>query len=523
LLKTRHPASPVNEGWIAEMGTMRLLARFAAGIALTVGCLEVSPGMAQEPAIPALFGEATKDTPAKTDASIEAPTEDNPEATLAETVGPIRVDEAVDDETIRRKLLKLLPHFPGVRTIDVEVDEGVVTLTGHVEDTDVRDRLRDFVRRVEGVTLVLNQTRTDSQVLSAWQFAAKRLRAYGEMIQRKWLMGVVAIVLVVLAALLARLIGRFSEVILRPLSGNAMLRSVLGSVLSGLVVVLGFLGALNVLGLTEAVLSFLGLAGVVALAIGFAFRDIAENFIASVLLGVRRPFRVGDFIEIAGQAGIVRSLNTRATVLVTLDGAQVRIPNAKVFKEMQVNRSASTSVRVTFDVLIPYSASTTRAQEAIGRALNEHQSILKDPPPRALVEELGPDAVRLRVYFWTPARNVDGLQISSEAKLKAKVALQEAGIAPGAPPSQVVLQRPREESASRSVGATPAAAPGASGNGRENLQRDARVAAQSHATGPPQAAEHALSAAEDRVADEGHDLIERDGSKDESTRAAHPA
>ena len=62
------------------------------------------------------------------------------------------------------------------------VEEGVVTLTGHVEDAEVRDRLRDFVRRVEGVTLVLNQTRTDAQVLSAGQLLAKRLGAFWDLV-----------------------------------------------------------------------------------------------------------------------------------------------------------------------------------------------------------------------------------------------------------------------------------------------------------------------------------------------------
>jgi hypothetical protein len=102
--------------------------------------------------------------------------------------------------------------------------------------------------------------------------------------------------------------------------------------------------------MTEAVLSFMGLAGVVALAIGFAFRDIAENFIASVMLGVRRPFRVGDFLEVAGRSGVVKSLNTRATVVVSLDGSHIRIPNSKIFKEILVNRSASTAMRASFDI-----------------------------------------------------------------------------------------------------------------------------------------------------------------------------
>lgn len=508
-------AAPVGPAVCGGSGAMRKVARVGWTIAAWLG-IGATSAPAQDDPISALAG-ATKaaESAPKDEALLKAPTRDNPEATVAETAGPIKVSQTVGDETIRRKLLKLLPHFPGVRAVDVQVDNGVVTLAGHVEDNDVRDRLRDFVRRVEGVTLVLNRTKTDAQVLTARQYAVKQIAAYWDVLSRKWLLAILAVLFVAAAAGLARLFGKFGEVILRPFSGNALLRSVLGSVVSGLILLVGILAALNVLGLTEAVLSFLGLAGVVALAIGFAFRDIAENFIASVLLGVRRPFRVGDFIEIAGQKGIVRALNTRATVLVTLDGAQVRIPNAKVFKEVQINRTASSSVRTTFDVFIPYDASTTRAQEAIGEALGRHDAILKDPAPRALVEELTPDAVRLRVYFWTPAQGVDGYQISSDARLKAKVALREAGIAPGSPPQQIALSRPHDAAAPESNGTRRAATPDGGHDGDGNLRRDARVAAESGDAAPPEAARHAMNFAEDRVGDEGEDLIERPNARDE--------
>ena len=130
-------------------------------------------------------------------------------------------------------------------------------------------------------------------------------------------------------------------------------------------------------------MSVLGVSGLVVLAVGFAFRDITENFIASVLLGLRHPFEIGDYVTIAGQSGVVKSLNTRATVLVTLDGKHVRVPNATIFKEIMVNATASPNLRTNFDVVIPLEASTAAAIEAIGRALRETPGILTDPPPRA--------------------------------------------------------------------------------------------------------------------------------------------
>ena len=218
-------------------------------------------------------------------------------------------------------------------------------------------------------------------------------------------------------------LNAYSETLLAPFVKNVMLRSVFGSLISSGLFLGGVMLGLSVLNLTQAVLSILGLAGVVGLAVGFAFKDIAENFIASILLGIRRPFRVGDYVTVAGQSGVIRSLNTRATVLVTLEGKHVRIPNNIIYKEILVNATASPNYRVTFDVVVPYEASTAAATEAMTRALREVDGIQPDPPARALVEALEPAGVRLRAYYWVPVQGVDWFKVSSDARLRVKVAL----------------------------------------------------------------------------------------------------
>ena len=130
----------------------------------------------------------------------------------------------------------------------MDVEDGVVTLTGQVEDDDVRDRLRDFVRRVQGVNLVINQMKTDAQVLTAREFAVRQLQSYWQMIHRNWLLAIIAVVLLVASAMLARLFNRFSETLLWPLSGNVLLRSVLGSLIASMIVVGGVMAALQVFG-----------------------------------------------------------------------------------------------------------------------------------------------------------------------------------------------------------------------------------------------------------------------------------
>lgn len=391
---------------------------------------------AQIPGLPAAPKPAAGASATKEEGPTAAPTKDNPEATVATAPGPISVEKTVD-YPVQETLLALLPKYPGVRTVEVEVNNGVVTLEGQVEDDGVRENVTLFTRRVEGVRLVLNRMKTDAQVLTASQLAGKVLNQIGANIARDWLLVLIALAICLGCVLLARGFGRYSETLLAPFINNVLLRSVVGSLLSSILIIGGILVSLNIFDLTQAVLSILGLAGVAGLALGFAFRDIAENFIASILLGVRRPFRIGDYIEVASKAGVVTSLNTRATVLVTLEGNHIRIPNNIIYKEILVNKSASPSSRGNFDVVIPYTVSTAAAIEAMTRALREQDGILPEPPAQTLLEALEPAGVRLRAYYWMPVRGVDGNKLQSDIKLKVKVALQQLGITP--PSTSVVL------------------------------------------------------------------------------------
>jgi small conductance mechanosensitive channel len=307
-----------------------------------------------------------------------------------------------------------------------------------------------------------------------------------------------------------------------------MLRSVAGSLMSTVLVVAGLLLALSVLDLTHLVLSILGVAGMVGLAVGFAFRDITENFIASILLGTRRPFRIGDYIQVAGQAGVVRSLNTRATVLVTLEGKQIRIPNNIIYKEILINSSASPTAQGTFDVLIPYEASTTAAITAITQALSDQEGVLRDPPPRVLVESLETNGIRLRAYYWVPVEGIDGLKLLSDLRLKSKVALQQAGIAP--PPMGVLVSI---------VGRVPVELLEVNGQSQShttlrprsvvspeqadvNMRMDSKVAASLTAVpvnGETSVVDHVMSSAETHVSEEGTNLL----AESAQTKASEPA
>ena len=436
--------------------------------------------------IPSAPAAEKKDEGGKT---LPAPTKDNPEATVATVKGPIKVVNPVDDEAVESALESLLPKYPGVRSVDAKVNSGIVTIEGRVENDEVRDQMNEVAKQVEGVRMVINRLKTDAQVLTALELVKQELHTIWQAISRRWLLALLAISLVLGFAALAKQFNQHSETLLSPFVENLLLRSVIGSLIGTMLVIGGVITALSVLNLTQAVLSIVGLAGVIGLALGFAFRDITENFIASVLLGLRRPFQMGDYVEVGTHAGVVKTLNTRATVLVTLDGNHVRIPNTVIYKEILVNHSASPSTRGSFDVIVPFEYSTSTAIDALNHALRDVDGVLPEPPARALVESIEANGVRLRAYYWSPSQGVDKMKLDSDARLKAKVALQEASVLP----------------------TSTECAPVSPEQARANLRKDSRaadLATVTPANGRPTPMEHVLQNADNQhSSDEGTNLL----------------
>ena len=185
----------------------------------------------------------------------------------------------------------------------------------------------------------------------------------------------------------------------------------------------------------------LGGTGLISIIVGFAFRDIAENFLASIILSVRNPFSTGDLIEVDGFTGIVQNLNIRTTVLLTLDGSYVQIPNAIVFKSTIKNFSGTTSRRADFAVGISYNSATTKAQMLIANVLKEHPAVLDVPEPLVLVEELGAATVNLRIFYWFASATYSPDKINSALLRLTKDALLKGGIELPDPAREVVFPR----------------------------------------------------------------------------------
>jgi small-conductance mechanosensitive channel len=219
-----------------------------------------------------------------------------------------------------------------------------------------------------------------------------------------------------------------------------LLRNVVGVVVVALAVVtvMDQFGV-DVLGVITAL-------GVVGIAVGFAAQDTLSNFISGVTLLIERPFRIGDWVELAGKVGRVERISLRTTRVVSRDNIHSSIPNAKVASAEIVNLSAGGPLRLRVPVGIAYKESARAAREALMPVLRAHPQVLQDAihAPSVLVEELGASSVNLVMLAWIGPETIAVEPVVSSALVEgAKEALDGAGIQIPFPHLQLFIDEAR--------------------------------------------------------------------------------
>lgn len=192
-----------------------------------------------------------------------------------------------------------------------------------------------------------------------------------------------------------------------------------------------------------SMIEFLGIGSV---AIGFAFRDILQNFLAGILLLITEPFRIGDQIVVNEFEGTVEEIQTRATFIRTYDGRRVVIPNADLFVDSVIVNTAFDHRRIEYDVGIGYGDNIGDAKRLIFEALDECDSVLADPAPEVLLVDLAGSSINLRVRWWIePPRRRDALDSQDEVLVAVKQKLSANGIDLPFPTQQILFHDQTEE------------------------------------------------------------------------------
>jgi small conductance mechanosensitive channel len=220
---------------------------------------------------------------------------------------------------------------------------------------------------------------------------------------------------------------------------------VLGRLAQWFIIAWGALLALSIVIPTFQAGDLVQLLGIGSVAIGFAFRDILQNFLAGILILVTQPFRIGDQIVVGPYEGTVQNIHTRATFLRTYDGRRVVIPNADLFTDSVTVNTAFDTRRMQYDVGVSYEADLDAAKRLIVEAMSSVDGILDDPAPDALVIELGDSAIVVRARWWIhPPRRSDALNLQDQVISRIATTLTAHGIEMPFPTQQVLLDDMRD-------------------------------------------------------------------------------
>ncbi len=203
----------------------------------------------------------------------------------------------------------------------------------------------------------------------------------------------------VIAAILgAILLGR----VVRHLMGRWIGRDSAGLITSRLVsyvaFTVGFIYALTSLGVQVGPL--LGALGLGGLVLALALQKPVENFFAGVILQARRPFTIGDSVQLGEHLGLVTDIDSRTTVLRSLDGTTIRIPNAKVTDGDIVNLTRDPVRRSTLEVGVAYNTDLDVATAALGIAVSRVQRIVHEPAPLVMLRDFGESSINFSIYYW---------------------------------------------------------------------------------------------------------------------------
>jgi len=356
----------------------------------------------------------------------------NPPATApqARSLAPaqVAVQPVADDEAIRQRLQSVMEATGWFHAPDVKVVNGVVFLSGRADTDEIKSWAGDLARNTQDVVAVANGIELSRP--SVWDFQ----RAWDGLsaLSRDFISSIPLIVIAVLILALSAGAGWFTvrrtQTLLAGRVRAKLLRTVVAGGLGVIVFLAGTYVVLRVSGLTQLALTIIGGTGLVGLAVGIAFRDITENFLASVFLSIQRPFGMGDLVEIVGVTGYVQQLNIRTTVLLTLDGNLVQVPNSAVYKSTLHNFTATPNRRENFVVGIGYEDAIDEAQEVALKVLLDHPAVLKEPEPWVLADDLGKATVNLRIYFWINGHEHSWLKVRSSVIRLVKRAFQLHGI-----------------------------------------------------------------------------------------------
>ncbi|RZK80317.1 MAG: mechanosensitive ion channel [Pedobacter sp.] len=238
-----------------------------------------------------------------------------------------------------------------------------------------------------------------------------------------------ATIILVLGFMLAKTIRNFFKKLLKRFIHNEALDNLIGSLIYVFFIGIVVFTALSVLKLDKAVTSILAGAGILGLALAFAFQDIAANFMSGIFLSVRRPLHVGDIVKIKDYMGKVEEINMRDTVIRTYQGQMVIIPNKEVFQNPIENYSLLGKRRIDLTAGVSYGDDLEKVLQVTIAAVKEIEGLSTEDEVTMFYTDFGDSSINYVIRFWiSTLASADFLDIRSQAIMKIKKAYEQNDI-----------------------------------------------------------------------------------------------
>lgn len=330
------------------------------------------------------------------------------------------------DSDVQTSLSAIYASTTDMAEISVTVENGVATLTGDIGSAEMALKAVEIAQNRDGIVYVQDQLDRalvgENNVSNALGGLKKDA---DEIVAALPLIGV-AIFSFFLMWWLGGVISR-RKAFWQKIATNPFLGDLLSQTVRVLFIIGGLIIALNLLGAQAFIATILGGAGVVGIALGFAVRDTLENYLASIMLSLRQPFRRGDHVLIGDQQGKVMRLTSRATILMTMDGNHLRIPNSTVFKAIILNYTTNSERRFNFQLGVDAADDPIAAMKTGLDVMRGHSFVQDEPAPSASISEVGDSNIVINFYGWVDQTTASFGKSRSLSIRSVKDALEEQG------------------------------------------------------------------------------------------------
>ena len=330
------------------------------------------------------------------------------------------------DNDIRRRITGIFSEIEGLQAVNISVTQGVVTLTGETANEKKAQQAINLTNRLTDVVTVEDKINRTLDVQENVSTVYQGLKAQVANLVKALPLLLVGIIIFALVTWFGSWLSNRKKMWQR-LTPNPFVAELLSQTVKVIFIIFGLILALSLIGAETILSTLLGGAGVIGIAVGFAVKDTIENYIASLMLSIRQPFRARDHIVINGQEGIVVRLTSRATILMTLDGNQLRIPNSEVFKGTILNYTKNPERRFTFELGVDANDDPLAAIKVGLDAIHTLDFVLDEPKAIAVITNVGDSNIVLEFQTWVDQSQTDFSKARSIAIRETKHALENEG------------------------------------------------------------------------------------------------